>query len=231
MKKYTTILLDMDNTVFDFDEDEKSSLIKTFTQYNIPATPETLSGYSKINDALWKKFEKGEITKEDIKNTRFKEFLEQFSLTCNASPREINDCYAEHLAHSGHLIEGAFELCTKLKENGYKLYIVTNGIERTQKFRIKKPKLDTIIDGIFISESIGFQKPMQEFFSFVFENIEEKDKSKMVLVGDSLTSDIKGALQSGIDCIWYNRKNSVNNITGQPTYEVKSIDGIEQILL
>ena len=71
MKKYTTILFDMDNTIFDFDEDERSSLIKTFKQFDIPATNETLTGYSQINDALWKRFEKGEITKEKYDQWRY----------------------------------------------------------------------------------------------------------------------------------------------------------------
>lgn len=231
MKKYTTILFDMDNTLFDFDEDERSSLIKTLKQFNIPATDETVTGYSKINDALWKRFEKGEVTKEDIKNRRFKTFLEQFGFVCDASPRQINDCYAENLAHSGNLIEGAMDLCKNLKANGYKLYIVTNGIERTQLLRMKKTGLDKIADAIFISEAIGFQKPMSQFFEYVFENIEEKNKEKIILVGDSVSSDIKGALGAGIDCIWYNRNNSVYPLDVPPTFEIKDIREAKKIFL
>ncbi len=231
MKKYTTILFDMDNTIFDFDEDERSSLIKTFKQFDIPATNETLTGYSQINDALWKRFEKGEITKEDIKNTRFKTFLEKFGFVCDATPGQINDCYAENLAHSGNLIEGAMELCIKLKSYGYKLYIVTNGLERTQLFRINKTGIDKIADAIFISETIGYQKPLPQFFEYVFENIEEKNKEKIILIGDSLTSDIKGALNAGIDCIWYDRKNSDYTLNDLPTFKVKDIREIENILI
>lgn len=231
MKKYSTLLFDMDNTIFDFDKDEECSLIKTFEEFNIPVSEKTISGYSKINDGLWKRFEKGEITKEDIKNTRFKNFLDEFGFQCDASPRQINDCYAEHLAHSGHLIEGSLSLCMKLKESGYKIYIVTNGIERTQRLRIKKTGIDKIIEDIFISEAIGYQKPMPQFFTYVFDNIEEKDKSKMLLIGDSLSSDIKGALKAGIDCIWYNRKNTINTVTEEPAYEVNSIEDIGKILL
>ncbi len=231
MKRYTTVLLDMDNTIFDFDKDERQSLIKTFEENFIPISKKTLTRYSQINDSLWKKFEKGEITKEDIKNTRFQIFIDEFGFKPNKTAREINDCYANHLAHSGNLIDGATELCLKLKKAGYKLYFVTNGIETTQKFRIEKTGFDKILDGVFISESIGFQKPMKEFFDYVFEHIEEKDKSKMILIGDSLTSDIKGALDCTLDCVWFNKKRNENSLALIPTYEFTSFEQIGELLL
>lgn len=230
MKKYTAVLFDIDNTLLNFDADEHNALVATLKYYNLPYDEETVKAYVNINDGLWHDFEKGIITKEDIKNTRFALLLEMFAIKAPVSARQINDTYAFNLSEGGVLLDGAAELCEKLTENGLSLYAVTNGIELTQKKRLKKSGLDKFFKDVFISEKVGFQKPLKEYFDYVFEHIDEKEKEKIILIGDSLSSDIKGALGAKIDCIWINAKNKTNDVCEKPTYEVKNINEIYKII-
>ncbi|MGN1419439.1 MAG: YjjG family noncanonical pyrimidine nucleotidase [Acutalibacteraceae bacterium] len=230
MNPYTTVLFDLDNTLLDFDADERCALLKTLSENGIPTDEPVLRRYSAINSALWKQFEKGEITKEDIKNTRFQTLISEFGISTEKTPRQINDCYAEHLTEGGVLIDGAYELCMKIKERGMEIFIVTNGIKQTQQKRMKKSGLNKICKEVFISEKIGFQKPMKEYFDYVLSHIEQKDKSKIVLIGDSLSSDITGAQNAGLDCIWFNRSHAECTLEKAPTYETSGFGEILDIL-
>lgn len=206
-KKYTTILFDADNTLLDFDKDEDEALKKVMRDYHLPITEENCNEYKKINSALWKRFEKGEITKMDIKTTRFKTFLGFMGITEGFDAFEVNEAYLAYLTQGGNTIDGAVEVCKALKEKGYDLYIVTNGIANTQANRLKRSGLLPCFSKVFVSETVGFQKPMKEFFHSVLGGVKEKDKSKIIVIGDSLSSDIKGAQNAGLDYIWYNHGN------------------------
>ena len=202
--KYTSILFDADNTLLDFDKAENVGLKKVMELYNLPITDENCRKYSEINAALWKKFEKGEIQKNDIKATRFKIFFEFMGVKEKIDPLQVNETYLSFLKEGAYTIEGAKELCENLKEKGYSLYIITNGIALTQARRLKKSGLLPYFKEVFVSETVGFPKPKKEYFDYVLSNIDEKDKSKVLVIGDSLSSDIKGAQNAGLDYIWYN---------------------------
>ncbi len=209
-KKYTTLLFDADNTLLDFDKAENEALKKVMADYSLHISEENCRKYSEINDALWKKFEKGEIEKADIKITRFREFFEFMGVTEKFDPLEVNNTYISYLREGGYTIEGARELCESLKEKGYTLYIITNGIATVQARRFTKSGLLPCIEDVFVSETIGFQKPKKEYFDYVLKNVKEKDKEKVLVIGDSLSSDIKGAENAGLPYIWYNhRKENV----------------------
>lgn len=222
-KKYTALLFDVDNTLLNFDIDERNALRKTLGEVGAPAEPEVLRLYSAINAGLWRQFEKGEVTKEELKRIRFQRFFEEIGFCCPVSSKEINDRYLEHLGEGGETVTGAEQTVEALFEKGYRIYIVTNGVEQTQKRRLERSGLSRYITESFVSEKIGAQKPFKAYFDYVFDNIEEKDRSKLLLIGDSLGSDIKGALDSGIDCVWYNPKGKENNVCGRPTYEIADI--------
>lgn len=228
--KYTTLLFDVDNTLLNFDVDEKNALKKTLKEIGAPTGEKTLQLYSGINAGLWRQFEKGEVTKEELKNTRFKRLFEEIGFPCPVSSREINDRYLEHLGEGGVPVDGAEETVKALFEKGYRIYIVTNGVEHTQKSRLKRSGLDRYITDSFVSEKIGAQKPFKAYFDFVFDNIEEKDRSKLLLIGDSLGSDIKGALDAGIDCVWFNPKGKENTVCGDPAYEIADIRDLLRLL-
>ncbi len=226
---YSTILFDADDTLLDFHRDEYNALVTTLKEYGLPSDADTAALYSLINAQLWREHEKGLIEKEDIKNIRFSRLFEQLNFIGDVLPRTVNDRYEEHLCDGGIPIDGAVEMCRRLK-NEYDLYIVTNGIKKTQQHRLKRSGLDVLVKDVFVSEAIGSQKPFAQFFDYVFSHIAETDRKKVVLVGDSLSSDIKGALDYGIDCVWFN-KNGAKNETGlAPTYECSSIFELEKLL-
>lgn len=229
MKTYSTILFDADDTLLDFHRDEHDALVSTFERCHLSAEEAVINAYSAINAALWREHEKGNITKEDIKNIRFSELFKKIKVNSKYTPRQVNDIYAEYLCEGSAVVSGAYEVCRKLSEK-YEMYIVTNGIEITQKSRLAKSGFDKLMQGLFISESIGLQKPSSKFFDYVFEHINEKDKTKVILVGDSLSSDIKGALTAGIDCVWLNKNHIENNSGLEPTYEIGDIREIIKIL-
>lgn len=229
-EKYSTLLFDVDNTLLDFDVDERNALKKTLSEIGAPTEIQILNRYSQINAGLWRKFEKGEVTKEELKNIRFQKLFDEIGFCCPVSSREINDRYLEHLGEGGVTIEGAEETVRALFESGYKIYIVTNGVEHTQKMRLERSGLDRFILDSFVSEKIGVQKPFKAYFDYVFDNIEEKDRSKLLLIGDSLGSDIKGALDSGIDCVWLNPDGKENTVCPSPTYEITDIKDLLPLL-
>lgn len=227
---YTTILFDADDTLLDFKKAEKTALTQVLTEYGMPATERVTARYSEINAGLWREFEKGSITKEDIKRERYSRLFKEFGFNCPVSVTEVNNRYLELLGEGAYLKEGAFELCKTLKESGFDLYIITNGIAGTQKRRMEKCGLERFFNDIFVSETIGFQKPFREFFDFAAQAVPEKDKSKILVVGDSLGSDIKGAVDYGLDCVWYNPSHNICNMDLKINYEIEKLNELKDIL-
>lgn len=204
MNSFTTLLFDADNTLLDFHKDEKQALIKALTHFEVPVTEQNISIYSKINQGMWKQLEKGEITKPELKRTRFKKFFEAINFDCKEDPFTVNEYYLSLLGEGGNTLHGAVEAVKQLSEHGYELHIVTNGIAKTQANRLKRSGLLPYIGEVFVSETIGYQKPRKEYFDAVLQKIREKDKSKILVIGDSLTSDIKGAMNADLPCCWLN---------------------------
>ena len=205
MKKYTTLLFDADDTLLDFRKDEKQALVKALTHYGVPITEENIKIYSDINQGMWKQLERGEITKPELKRTRFKKFFEAIGFECDEEPLTVNEHYLSLLGEGGNTLEGAVDTVKKLYEDGYELYIITNGIAATQAKRLTRSGLLPYINEVFVSETIGYQKPRNEYFDAVLDNIKENDKEKTLVIGDSLTSDIQGAMNAGLPCCWLNR--------------------------
>ena len=230
MKKYTTLLFDADNTLLDFDKTERCALTKLLEYYSLPVTEENCKVYSQINDGLWKQFEKGEIEKAQIKSTRFRKFFEFLKVEHSIDPIEANDRYIGYLREGGHIIDGADTLLKNLKDKVYSIYIITNGIALTQAIRFEKSGLLPFITDVFVSETIGFQKPKKEYFDYVLENIAEKDTKKVLVIGDSLSSDIQGAINSDLDYIWYNHKNAEIPHGIIPTSVITDIRKLNDIL-
>lgn len=208
MKNFTTLLFDADDTLLDFHKDEKEALIKALTHFNVPATEENIKIYSEINQGMWRQLEKGELTKPELKRTRFKKFFDAIGFQCDEEPLAVNEYYLSLLGEGGNTLEGAVQTVKLLKEKGFELHIITNGVAATQAKRLKRSGLLPYVNEVFVSETIGYQKPRKEYFDAVLEKIEEKDKKKILVIGDSLTSDIKGAMNACLQCVWLNRKKT-----------------------
>ena len=221
-KTYSTILFDADETLFDFKRAERTSLQRVLTEYGIDPTEEILCRYSEINAGLWHAFERGEVTKEEIKSERYRRLFAEFGVGADLDARAVSERYLALLGETGFLLDGADRLCRALKEAGYALYLITNGVSHTQRQRMRHSGLSPLFSDLFVSETIGAQKPFPAFFDHVLSHISERDPCRVLVVGDSLGSDILGAVQAGLDCVWFN-PNAAPNDRGLPvTYEVQT---------
>ena len=200
-KKYSVILLDADDTVFDFGRCERAALRSVLSVPGLPSDGETLAVYGRINLKYWKMLEKKQITKEKLRYARFEEFIAEKGFA--ADPAVLADGYEKALGECAFLLPGAFEACEKLSEK-YDLYVVTNGIGSVQRSRISRSPVIRFFKGYFISDDLGAVKPSAAFFEAVSERIPGFGPASALMVGDSLTSDIAGGINAGIDCCWIN---------------------------
>lgn len=200
--KYTTVFFDLDNTLLDFSAGEACAVAQVLKENGLPCDDDTVKLYSKINKSYWERFENGEIPKSAIFESRFKTLLE--CLGKEGNPAKITKEYGYNLSLQHQTVKGAKEILCYLRSAGLHVYATTNGIAATQYRRIKESGLEPLFDGVFVSEQAGHQKPEKEYFDFVIEHIPEKDRRKMLIVGDSQSSDILGGINSGIDTCWYN---------------------------
>lgn len=225
-KKYTTIYFDLDNTILDFTATEHNAIAQLLKLHNLPLSDEIISSYSKINQSWWERFERGEIKKNEIFAGRFKTFLEVHNLT--GDPEKMSKDYFGLLAAGHDVMAGAEEVLKYVKEKGYTVCITTNGVSITQYRRIDECGLKQYFDYVFVSEDAGHQKPEREYFDYVMSNSVEKDKSKIIVIGDSQSSDILGAINFGVDSCWLNASGTKGK--NVPTYEIKAILQIKEIL-
>ena len=222
------LLFDVDRTLLDFDRSEAEAIKNTLRHFGLPVTDEICARYPAINESLWEEFEKGTIEKATILYRRFDVLFSEFSLTCDS--KEFDGYYRADLSKHAFLIDGAKELLLSLKAKGYQIHYVTNGTAGVQYPRLKKSGLDALADGIFLSEEIGFQKPEKAFFDAVFPKISNFKLEEAIIIGDSLSSDMKGGENVGLDTMWYNPKKVSNRLNLSVTYEVTDFRQIESIL-
>ncbi len=226
MKKYTSIFFDLDDTLLDFKAAERSAVTKVLAAHSLPHDELSVKKYSEINQSYWERFERGEIKKSEIFEGRFKTFLAWCGK--KGDPEKIAKDYFFALSCEHQTIDGAHEILKVLRERGYKIYATTNGLCTTQFKRIKESELEPLFDGVFVSEEANAQKPEKEYFDFVMSRIPEKDKSKILVIGDSLSSDILGGINSGLDTCWFNPHSKKTDY--QVTFEINSLSELESIL-
>lgn len=212
---YTIILWDLDNTLLDFNAAEKYAFDTCMKEIGLTPTDELLQKYDTINSSYWKMLERGEITREKLLNQRFITFFEEIGVTDVDVPY-IRDTYQKLLGSVYYYMEDSLALCKKLSRT-HRQYIVTNGVASTQRNRLALSRLGELMNGYFISEEIGCEKPSSEFFKKSFAQIPDFQKEKAIIIGDSLSSDIQGGIGAGIACCWYNPK-------GLPAPEHMKID-------
>ncbi|WP_458414777.1 YjjG family noncanonical pyrimidine nucleotidase [Schinkia sp. CFF1] len=227
MKKYNTLFFDADDTLLDFDAAESSALRLLFKDQNIPLTTEVEAYYKKLNKDLWKSYEAGKINRDELFNSRFSTLFDNLGHAVDGILMEKK--YRHYLQEGHQLIHGAFELVNNLHKD-YDLYIVTNGVSKTQDKRLRASGLYPLFKGIFVSEDAGYQKPRKEFFDYVFARIPNFTAKKSLIVGDSLGSDIKGGVLAGLDSCWYNPKADPNDTDIEPTYEIRKLQELYHIL-
>lgn len=223
------ILWDMDATLLDFLAAEKAAIRTCFEMYGLgECTDEMLGRYSKINRHYWEMLERGEMSKSKILIHRFKEFfaLEGIETDCE---KEFNSSYQVALGDTICFQDDSYELLKKLKAD-YRQFIVTNGTFVAQERKLKKSGFGELVEDVFVSELLGYEKPSIGFFDKVFEKIGHYEKNEMMIVGDSLTSDMQGGNNAGIVCCWYNPNHLENTKNVKVDYEINHLWQIEEIL-
>lgn len=224
--KYTTLLFDVDDTILDFKAAELQGLAKLFEHYGYHLNDSLLKRYQIVNQGLWKAFEENKCTREEVLNTRFGLFFEQLGKKVDSVAVEKE--YRQYLNQGTQRLGNSLDIVADLADKA-DLYVVTNGVAKTQYQRLEAAKLLPYFKDIFVSETIGYQKPRIEFFQHVFNKIAPVDLEKTVIIGDSLSSDIKGGQNAGIDTIWLN-VNQQETPTIKPTYTIQNLDDLYQIL-
>ncbi len=221
------VLFDLDDTLFDFHKAEKIALTKTLVHFGINPTEETLALYSTINAAHWKRLELGEISREEVKVGRYRELFKTIGVECD--PVKATAYYESMLAIGHYFMPGAPELLEELYRK-YRLYIVSNGTAKVQEGRIGSSGITKYMDGIFISQILGANKPDKQFFDICFAEIPDFSLSETVIIGDSLSSDIKGGINAGITTVWFNPKGIENDNDIKPDYTIKELSEVPGLL-
>lgn len=235
MKKYTCLLFDADNTLLDFSAAERNAFAQTCQTAGILYSDEGYRQYSHINDSLWKQLERGEITSEKLKCERFclwlhwycsSEKTEQVGETI--TPDFLRDTYMNALGHQSDLMPDAEKVCRSLYERYPHMYIITNGIGEIQRARFAATPIRRYFKTLFISGEIGYAKPDVRFFDAVLKQIGTRDKREVLVIGDSLTSDMAGAIASGLDCCYLSRDRIKPELP--VTYTVPDLNALCEIL-
>ena len=223
------VLWDIDGTLLSFKLAERAAIRACFEKFGLgEITDEMLAEYSKINASYWKRLELGELTKRQVLRGRFEEFFNAYGLDTSC----VDDFNAEYQVRLGETVvfnDNGRELVERLRGK-VKQYAVTNGTLVAQRGKLKNSGLDQLLDGVFISDVVGVEKPGKGFFDAVFAAIGEYDKDEVLIVGDSLTSDMQGGNNAGILCGWYNPNGEPVPGGLRVDYDIRDLNAVELIL-
>lgn len=225
--RYSIVLFDADDTIFDFHRACHHALDVVFPRYDLPNTEESHGVYMRLNQRVWDEFERGELTKDQLKVERFRRLLDAWGKKGDAA--RMSEDYMDALGEGAFLMEGALEVCRELSRDR-RLYFVTNGIERVQMSRLGRSPIREYFTDIFVSEAVGTPKPHRAYFDYVFSHIPDFSLEKAVIVGDSLTSDMAGGVTAGLDTCWFNPKGLPKPEGMELTYEIRRLEELLEIL-
>ena len=228
VKQYKILLWDIDGTLLDFAGAEQKGIRTVFKNHGMAISDKELKRYQKINMKLWTDYEKGIIKKEEIFNNRFQLLLDEMGMRERGADFERE--YRMELDANHDLIPGALQICEELYRD-YTMYVVTNGLAATQYRRLQESGLDRFFADIFISEEAGCQKPDIKFFHYCFKRMKSRELSSMLIIGDSLSSDMQGGINAGIDTCWYNPEGQINRSELPITYTIKSYEELKKIII
>ena len=226
-RRYRFLLFDADNTLFDFTAGERAALTEAFEACGVPLYPGILDVYSACNEDCWRRLENGELGKKELVSLRFAQTFRHFGIEADAV--RVDDVYEEALSKKAILLPGAKDMVKRFYGRAG-IYIITNGLSRVQRGRFSHTDLFDYVDDVFISEEMGSKKPDAAFFDLVAARIPGYKKEEALVVGDSLSSDIRGANNAGLDCVWYNPRGAENTDGLRITKTVSDFDELTAFL-
>lgn len=230
MAYYTCLLMDVDNTLLDFGSAERQALADTMAHYELPCDAAACDTYHQVNDKLWQSLAKGELSRSKLFAVRFARFLQAMGLPDNGKSREMNDFYEEQLSLHPDTIPGALTALDELAEVAT-LAAVSNGSARVQAARIHDSGIGKFLDGVYISEKVGVNKPSAKMFDYALRDLGITDRSRVLVVGDDLNADIKGGRNAGLDTCWVNFSGAENTTGIEPKHTVTSFEELYRIVM
>lgn len=227
---YDVILFDADDTLYDYARSEAYALTESFREAELEYSEELAESYRSINGELWVDYEQGLIDLGALRSERFAKLIAQNNLTIPWNAEQFSTAYLRYLGEGSFLMDGAAELCRELLARGTRLAVITNGIKEVQHSRIGRSELKDAFEHIIVSEDAGIQKPHPDIFEYAFRKLGLGDNRNVLIVGDSLTSDMQGGANAGIHTCWYNPKRKRNETALVPTYEIHHLNELPGIL-
>ncbi|MTV82060.1 YjjG family noncanonical pyrimidine nucleotidase [Secundilactobacillus folii] len=225
---YQNLLFDIDDTLLNFQAAEKQALGGLFKELDQPLTPATYAYYHKLNISLWQQFERREIDKPTLLVQRFTTLFTHLGEP-NIDGKRMEERYRFYLSQGHEPMPHAPEVLTDLSRN-HDLYVVTNGVAKTQQKRLTEAHFNHFFKRVFISELVGAQKPERAFFQRVTAHIQAYQPEQTLVIGDSLSSDIQGAESFGLDSVWFNPDHQPNKTNVKPTFEIDQLTDLEKIV-
>ena len=229
MAKYYCILFDADNTLLDFDAAESKALADTLRNYGIEPDAETVQTYRTINEELWRQLEKGQIRRDKLMAERFTRFLK--AVNAAGSGAEMNQYYLDQLStHPDLAAPNVLDVMKELAEVAT-LAVVTNGFDRVQSRRVAESGLKEFVEEVFVSEKLDSEKPNRKIFDTALRSLGVENRERVLMVGDSLTSDIQGGINAGLDTCWFNPSHNENPGKVCPTYEIETLEELYPLVM
>ena len=225
---YDVLLWDVDGTLLDFEYSQRYSIQKCIEEIGVSPTEEMIQRYAIINDGWWKRLELGLITKAELLVGRFIDLFSEYGIVC-PDVELFRQHYQQYLGSVFAYVENSLEICQML-QGKCRQFVVTNGVTATQMNKLKLSGFYDILENIFISEQIGAPKPQRAFFDKVLETIPEVNKNRILIVGDSLSSDMRGGNNAGIDTCWYSPHNEINTTEVVTTFDIKCLKEVIKIV-
>lgn len=227
MRKYDILLADADNTLLDFTSAERTALTSLLTEFGVRAEESLLSSYAEHNDRMWKKLERGELSHKELSEMRFRTFFADHGIKGDGMLAEKR--YRSLLSLCAPKTDGAEELLLRCRGK-VRVYIISNGRAEVQISRFKLSGISDLADGVFLSDLIGSKKPEIRFFEAAASSIDNFSREKALVYGDSLSADIAGGFNYGIDTCWYNPLGCANGSGIVPVYEIGKHSDLYSIL-
>ncbi len=221
------IFLDLDDTILDFHRAERIALAKTLREFGVEPTDGVLSRYHVINQQHWQRLERGELTRDQVQEGRFRVLFAELGKDADAVA--VTRCYERNLGIGHYFLPGARETVERLSGR-YRLFLASNGTASVQHSRLTSAGLYPYFEKVFISEEIGFNKPSREFFDACFARIPGFEREKAIMVGDSLTSDILGGIRSGLRTCWINPNHLPVCPDISPDFVIEALPQLEALL-
>lgn len=221
------VLLDLDNTILDFNRAEHRALSRALTSQGLPFSDEIAALYHRINIRHWEMLEDGILTRAEVLVKRYEALFHELGLQADAG--RTQELYESYLAEGHWFIPGAEELLRSLA-GSCRLFICSNGVQRVQDGRIGSAGIAPYFEKIFISEHMDGNKPERRFFEQCFREIPGLDRTRTIILGDSLTSDIRGGMNAGILTCWYNPNGKENTGPIKADYEIRELGEFKGLL-